>query len=61
MSRRAHAFQKARVIAPSEAEETSAAYLAKTPLVYRGAGAFQPSSLPCELGVGQGDVEAPGP
>src|SRR6185437_8467994 len=29
------------VMAPSDAEPTSAMYLPKTPLVYRGAGAFQ--------------------
>jgi hypothetical protein len=29
------------VMAPSEEEETSAAYLAKTPCVYRGFGGFQ--------------------
>ena len=33
------------VTAPSEAEETRAQYLAKTPVVYRGAGALQAASL----------------
>src|SRR5947209_20117299 len=35
-----HIAQVARVIAPSDADDTSAAYLAKTPCVYFGAGGF---------------------
>src|SRR5262245_60968811 len=37
-------YHFATVMAPSDADETAAAYLANTPQVYRGAGAFQLAS-----------------
>ena len=40
------------VIAPSDADRTRAAYLAKTPVLYRGAGGFHSAMRRANLGVG---------